>query len=171
MATGGLRRSQWMNGWRFAWHGVHASAPEVGADSQSPNADWSFGDPRRPRVAWDLPPPSAVPPLGVEKILAATADQVAYALVEGEQELLPYRRLTVKPLIAVRVPTETGLGFILFDSRDGTVAERRGYVLRQMPPTRSWFGLGQYQAVYLGTAKPEAGPAPPEPAKASPGAL
>jgi hypothetical protein len=159
------------NGWRFAWHGVHASAPEVGADSQSPNADWSFGDPRRPRVAWDLPPPPAVPPLGVEKILSATADQVAYALVEGERELLAYRRLTVKPLIAVRVPTETGLGFILFDSRDGTVAERRVYLVRQMPPMRSWFGLGRYQAVYLGPTKPEADPAPLESAEYEPGAL
>ena len=168
-ASAGVNRVR-KNGWRFAWQRVQTAAQDAGADSRSPNADWSFGDPRRPRVAWDLPPPATVPPVGIERILVATPDQVAYALVEGERELLSYRRNTVKPLIAVRVLTETGLGFILFDSRDGTVAERRVYLVHQMPPTRSWFGLGQYQAVYLGPSKPEIDPVSPEPAEEPPGA-
>jgi len=81
------------------------------------NADLVLRDPRRPRVCLGSSAAPAVPPLGVEKILSATADQVAYALVEGERELLLPAALRVKPLIAVRVPTETGLGFDLVDSR------------------------------------------------------
>jgi hypothetical protein len=110
-----------------------------------------------------------VRPVAVERILVATPDQVAFALVEGERELLPYRRRTVQPLIAVRVPTETGAGLVLFDSREGTVAERRVYLIGQMPPTRSWFALDQNQVVYLGPSTPEIDSGPPVPAGAPPG--
>jgi hypothetical protein len=159
------------NGWRFAWQGLQVAAPDAGASVPSPNTDWSFGDPRRKRIAWDIPPPATMPPVHVDKVIVATPDQVAYALVEGEKELLAYLRHTVQPLIAIRVPTGTGMGFILFDSRDATVSERRVYMVSQMPPLRSWFQLGKYQAVYLGPSTPEVESAPVETPEALPGAL
>ena len=159
--------------WRFADGldrlSLQAAAENADADARSTAADWSFGDPRRSRIAWDLPKPATVPPVAVERILVATPDQVAFALVEGERELLPYRRRTVQPLIAVRVPTETGAGLVLFDSREGTVVERRVYLIGQMPPTRSWFALDQNQVVYLGPSTPEIDSGPPVPAGAPPG--
>ncbi len=131
-------------------------------DSPRPDADWSFGDPRRLRIAWDIPRPVTVPTAAVGKILVATPDEVASALVEGERELLSYRRATVKPLIAVRVPTEAGVGFILFDSRDGTVAERRIYFVDRLPPARSWLTLGGHEAAYLGPSRPDVDSRRPE---------
>lgn len=149
---------------------LQAGAGDADVDSRSPRTDWSFGDPRRTRIAWDLPPPAAMPRLAVGKVQAATPDQVAFALVEGEQELLPYLRRTVKPLIAIRVPTETGVGLILFDSRDGTVAERRIYLVAEAPPVHSWFTLGRNQVVYLGPSPREIDPGHAEPAETPPGA-
>jgi Protein kinase domain len=161
--------------WRFTGilDGLNLSSGAENANGaiQPTNADWSFGDPRRLRIAWDLPKPAAVPPVAIEKILVATPDQVAFVLVEGERELRSYRRLTVKPLIAVRVPTETGVGLVLFDSHEGTVAERRVYLVGQLPPARTWFALNQNQAVYLGPSTPEIDPGHPEPAEALPGLL
>jgi len=61
------------------------------------NPDWSFADPRNQRVAWNLQPHLAAPAIAVEKTLAASPDQVAFALVEGERELLSFLRRTVKP--------------------------------------------------------------------------
>jgi hypothetical protein len=158
-AATGVRRVRTHN-WRLALQGSQDGS-EVG-DARRPDADWSFGDPRRLRIAWDIPRPVTVPAGAVGKILVATPDQVASALVEGERELLPYRRATVEPLIAVRVPTEAGVGFILFDSRDGTVAERRIYLVDRLPPARSWLTLGGRDAVYLGPSKAEVDSRPPE---------
>jgi serine/threonine protein kinase len=158
--------------WRFAriLNGLSLppAAENHGGGFRPPNADWSFGDPRRVRIGWDLPKPAAVPLLAVEKTLVATPDQVAFALVEGERELMPYRRGTVQALIAVRVPTPAGVGFVLFESQEGTVAERRVYLVGSLPSPRSWFALNQNQVAYLGPSKPEvaagrAEPADPEP--------
>lgn len=143
------------DGWIFSAHGFLAGPHDAGTEVSSQNSDWSFGDPRRRRIDWDLPSPAAIPKVDPSKVLVATPDQVAYALVEGERELMDYRRNTVKPLIAVRVPSGNGLEFILFDGRDGTVAERHIYLLARLPPMRTCFELDKHKVVYLGTAKTE----------------
>jgi hypothetical protein len=152
------------DGWTFSARGFLAGGQNAGTAVPSQNADWSFGDPRRRRIDWNLPRPATMPKVDPAKVLVATPDQVAYALVEGERELIGYHRNTVEPLVAIRVPSEDGLEFILFDGRDGTVAERRIYLLDRLPPTRTWFELDRHAVVYLGTAKTEIDSRqPPEP--------
>jgi hypothetical protein len=161
-------------GWRIIGIGsgnpIQTPVVEVDPELKSANADWSFGDPRNHRVVWKLPKPAAVPPVEVRTRLEAKPDQVAFALVEGERELLPFLRHSVKPLIAIRVPTESGVGLILFDTGEGTVAERRVYVVGQEPPAPSWLRLGGHDVVFLGAstqgAVPEnSGPENPAPGK------
>ncbi len=160
-------------GWRIfgfgAGNALQASSIGAGADLGSPGADWSFGDPRNPRVAWSLAKPARVPPAGVKGIRVATPEQVAFALVEGERELLPFLRRTVKPLIAVRVAAEGGIGLILFDGADGTVAERRVYLVGQVPAPSSWLNLGGRDVVFLGAATETAAPADAGPEPEPPG--
>jgi hypothetical protein len=145
-----------VEGWRIIGLGsvnaIHPAVEDAASEVPSANANWSFGDPRNRRVAWNLSRPAPIPPIKVEQTLTATPDQVAFALVEGERELLPFLRRTVKPLIAVRVPTDTGVGLILFDSLEGTVAERRVYLVGGLPAAPSWFNLAGREAVFLGVA-------------------
>ena len=122
---------------------------EVDADSAGPKADWSFGDPRSPRIAWDIPRPASMPAFPMDESAPATPDQVAFALVEGERQLQPYRRHTVKSLIAIRVPAATGVGLMLFDGRDGTVAERRVHLVKEPPRSRTWLEIAGHQVVFL----------------------
>jgi hypothetical protein len=154
-----VRASLWSHLTRNVWTGPE----DAGAETGIPGGNWSFGDPRRRQIDWDIPRPAVVPTVDVGKILPATPEQVAYALVEGERELLKYRRSTVKPLIAVRVSTSTGQGFIMFDGQDGSVAERRVYQVKHLPPERSWFELDRHLAVYLGVSAPEIETRQPEP--------
>jgi hypothetical protein len=159
----GIRRIV-SSAWGYSVQRHMSVAQDVDAEAGLPASDWSFGDPRHKQIPWDLPKPATMPKVGVGKILVATADQIAYALVEGERELTPYRRRTVEPLIAVRVHAEEAEGFILFDGRDGTVAERRVYLVDKVPPVRSWFELGRHLAVYLGVSKQEIDSREPAPA-------
>lgn len=122
---------------------------EAGADAAAPSTDWSFGDPRDPRVALDIPKPASLPVITVDRTVPATPDQVAFALVEGERQLLPYRRRTVASLIAIRVPDAAGVGLILFDGRNGTVAERRVHLVKELPKSRTWIELAGHAAVFL----------------------
>jgi hypothetical protein len=162
-----------VEGWRVIGLGGGNAVTPAGVDadseSRSLNADWSFGNPRNQRVAWNLPKPVVAPPVEVKSTLVATPEQVAFALVEGERELFPFLRRTVKSLVAVRVPTEAGVGLILFDGEDGTVAERRVYLVGQVPPAPSWLNLGGREVVFLGVSKPEAAPADAEPDVSAPG--
>jgi len=161
-----------VEGWRFIGFGGGTAFTPVSDDADvklhAVNPDWSFADPRNQRVAWNLQPHLAAPAIAVEKTLAASPDQVAFALVEGERELLSFLRRTVKPLIAVQVPTEAGTGLILFDGQEGTVAERKIYLVGQLPPAPCWLKLAGRDVVFLGTAKqaaaqPDADADVPEP--------
>ena len=164
-----------VEGWRIIGFGSGNAIPrvveEVAEESPAAYRDWSFGDPRRQRVAWNLPRPAAIPLIDAEKTLVATPDQVALALVEGERELLPFLRRSVKPLVAVPVPTEAGVGLILFDSRNGTVAERRVYLVGRLPPAPSWLKLAGHEVVFLGNSPPEAAPEDAAPTKPEPGPI
>jgi hypothetical protein len=163
----GIKRVR-ASGWTLSVRSVLTGTEETDPNARRPVTDWSFGDPRRRQIDWDLPRPGIVPGIGVEKIIAATPDQIAYALVEGEREVMSYRRRTVEPLIAVRVPTKSGVEFIVFDSRDGAVAERRIFRVDRLPPVRSWFELDRYLVVYLGASKPEIDSRQSEPAEVLP---
>jgi len=125
-------------------------APEESAPA---GPDWSLVSQAGPKIPWNLKTPKEVPPLKVLMAPRATADQVAYALVEGERLLVPYQRMTIPNAIAVLVPTKRDFGLVLFNGRDGFVDGRRIYVVRELPKPGTWFELGGRRVVYLGTTR------------------
>jgi hypothetical protein len=38
---------------------------------------------------------------------------------------------------------------MFFDGRDGTVAERRVHVVKELPKNRTWFEMAGHQVVFL----------------------
>ena len=43
-----------------------------------------------------------------------------------------------------------GIGLMLFDGRVGKIADKRVFVIRYVPLSRSWVRLGERTAIYLG---------------------
>jgi hypothetical protein len=114
-------------------------------------ADDGFGRYLRgPLIAWEAPAVIAGPPLRVERQRPANADESAYAVVSGELLLRPYPRKAVAGLLAVRVPSASGVAVMLFDARDRQLADRRVFLLHDLAENHGRHQLGDREIMYLG---------------------
>ena len=103
-----------------------------------------------PLERWSLHPQGAVPPLPVRTILTASPLQGAEALLNAELLLDAYARRSVTAYVAVPVPAGDGLGYLIVNGRERTLADTRAFILNRAPAPRDWYQLGPRRVVYLG---------------------
>jgi hypothetical protein len=122
---------------------------------------------RGPLRLWDIPADREGPPIVVESVAAASADQAAQALIDARLMLQPYPRRGVPAVIAVRVPTDTRVGLMLYDGEVHALVEPMVHFSASAPEERAWARLGERRVVYLGPPPPPEEPTEdesPEPA-------
>lgn len=117
---------------------------------------------RGPLRLWDVPEDREGPPLIIEAATPASADQTAQALIDARRLLRPYPREGVPAVIAIRVPTESRVGLMLYDGAKHALAEPTVHLSAVEPEERAWVTVAGRKAVYLGA------PPPPEPAAEEP---
>ena len=103
-----------------------------------------------PLERWALHPQGPVPPLPVRSILAASPLQGAEALLNADILLDAYARRSVTAYVAVPVPTGNGLGYLIVNGRERTLADTRAFILERTPAVHDWYQLGPRRVVYLG---------------------
>lgn len=102
------------------------------------------------KVTWDYKVPDQVFPAVVQRTLPATAAQSALALEKAEKLLTNYVPESVKDCIAVRVPTDSGFGMMVYDGRKGALLDSRVHVFTYLPLNRAWFIIGGRPVIYIG---------------------
>jgi hypothetical protein len=106
---------------------------------------------RGPLREWTFYATGAESPVEVVEQAPASPEQSAFALVSGTVLLQPYRRKAVNVLLAVRVPTTRGFGFLVFNTRDRQLLDHEVRLARQPLQDHTWFQLGSRRILYLGT--------------------
>ena len=61
-----------------------------------------------------------------------------------------YARRSVTAYVAVPVPTGNGLGYLIVNGRERTLADTRAFILERTPAVHDWYQLGPRRVVYLG---------------------
>jgi hypothetical protein len=90
-------------------------------------------------------------PLDIVARAPASAEQSAFALVSGTLLVDPYPRKGVNVLLAVRVPTTRGFGFLVFNTRDRKLLDNDVLLVRESLEVGAWYQLGTRRIGYLGT--------------------
>jgi hypothetical protein len=81
----------------------------------------------------------------------ASAEQAAFALVSGTVLLQPYSRKAVKVLLAVRVPTTRGFGFMIFNTRERRLVDQEVRLAGEPLQDHTWFQMGSKRILHLAT--------------------
>jgi hypothetical protein len=81
----------------------------------------------------------------------ASAEQSAFALVSGTVLLQPYSRKAVNVLLAVRVPTTRGFGFMIFNTRERRLVDQEVRLAREPLQDHTWFQVGSKRILHLAT--------------------
>jgi len=131
------------------------------ADTKLTSEDYFFGDPRKPRARWDVEKPEEAQPVPLAEVKAASSDDVAAVLIEGQRMLLSYQQNSVDALIAVPIEGKSGSGIMLYDGKNRRVIERVILSPEQRPPAQSWFEINKIKVFYPGPPPPP----PPLPEK------
>lgn len=106
-------------------------------------------DPKDQKISWNYRAPLEVTPVRVSDTREATPEQTKAARENGERLTAPYILSTINTLIAVKVPTDSGVGLMLYDGRSAKVADKRVYIVGYLPLERSWMLVGDRTAVFL----------------------
>lgn len=102
------------------------------------------------QMSWAFREPLEMPMMRTLGQSDATPEQLQAALEDGTNQVASYIPSSITSLIAVRVPTDDGVGLILFDGKSNKIADRHVYIAGYLPLARSWFMLGGKPAIYLG---------------------
>jgi hypothetical protein len=106
---------------------------------------------RGPLQKWTFYAAGELKPLDVVARAPATAEQSAFALVSGSLLMQPYPRRGVNVLLAVRVPTTRGFGFVIYNTRDRKLYDGDVRVVRVPLEDHTWYQLGSKRVGFLGT--------------------
>jgi hypothetical protein len=106
---------------------------------------------RGPLRPWTFFSTGTVRPVEIVAIASASPEQSAFALVSGTVLLQPYSRQGVRVLLAVRVPTTRGFGFVIFNTRDRQLVDDEVLLVREPLEDHTWYQFGRRRIVYLGT--------------------
>ena len=102
------------------------------------------------KISWPFKEPNEAQPVRIQETLAAVPEQTAIAQEMGQLLVDRYEPSTIAALIAVQVPTEKGVGLMLFDGRTGKVSGKKVFILGFVPFSKSWVELDSKKVLYLG---------------------
>lgn len=106
---------------------------------------------RGPLERWTFYPKGDLSSPDIVARATATPEQAAFALVSGTLLLQPYPRQKLNVLLAVRVPTTRGFGFMIFNTRDRELFDHEVRLVRRPLEDHTWYQLGHRRVGYLGT--------------------
>jgi hypothetical protein len=126
-------------------------APAKPADVAPSAAPRAAEDPQAVvQVTWPFKPSPTALTVRVRGIVDATPEQIA-AAEAGEKEMKQrYDEKTINVMVAVRVPTASGYGLMLYDGKAGKFTNRTVYEIAFNPMARTWLEIGGVRAFYLG---------------------
>lgn len=101
------------------------------------------------KMSWPFKEPSAAQPVRILGTTPSVPEQVAVAQELAELLVDRYDPKTITASIAVRVPTEKGVGLMLYDGRTGKVTDKKVYTIGFVPFPKSWIDLDSKKAIYL----------------------
>lgn len=106
---------------------------------------------RGPLRPWTFYATGKPAPVEIVAKAPASAEQSAFALVSGTVLLQPYSRKAVKVLLALRVPTSRGFGFMIFNTSERQLMDHDVRLARQPLQDHTWFQLGSKRILFLAT--------------------
>ncbi len=98
---------------------------------------WPFKTPLEAKIVTVLESNAALP------LQKEVGEELAQLLVAR------YDPKTIKAFVAVQVPTEKGVGLMLYDGRVGKISDRKVYMIGFVPFPRSWLEIDSKKAIFL----------------------
>ncbi|MBK9991672.1 MAG: protein kinase family protein [Verrucomicrobia bacterium] len=106
-------------------------------------------DDKEIKISWPFKAPKDAQPLRILETTPSLPEQAALAQELAELLVDRYDPKTINANIAIQVPTEKGVGLMLFDGRTGKVTDKKVYMIGFVPFPKSWIDLDSKQAIYL----------------------
>lgn len=101
------------------------------------------------KISWPFKAPKDAQPLRILETTPSLPEQTALAQELAELLVDRYDPKTINANIAIQVPTEKGVGLMLYDGRTGKVTDKKVYMIGFVPFPKSWIDLDSKQAIYL----------------------
>lgn len=101
------------------------------------------------KMSWGYRPSDNPVKVHLSDTREASGAETKAAAAVGQRVTDPYKRETIDQLVAVRVPTDSGIALMLYDGRSERVADRRIFIASYEPLPRSWVVLGDRVGIYL----------------------
>lgn len=101
------------------------------------------------KISWPFKVPPEAQPVRILETTPSVPEQVAVAQELAELLVDRYDPKTINAHIAVQVPTEKGVGLMLYDGRTGKVTNKKVYTIGFVPFSKSWIDLDSTKAIYL----------------------
>ena len=102
------------------------------------------------KVAWPFKMTPNAQTIRVRGIVDATSEQMDAAEKALEEMKTRYDEKTINVMVAVRVPTASGFGLMLYDGKAGKFTNRTVFEIAFNPLARTWLEIGGVRAFYLG---------------------
>jgi hypothetical protein len=102
------------------------------------------------QVAWPFKMSPTAQSVRVRGIVDATSGQLAAAGAAVEDMKKRYDEKTINTMVAVRVPTASGFGLMLYDGKLAKFANNSVFEIAFNPLNRTWLEIGGVRAFYLG---------------------
>jgi serine/threonine protein kinase len=102
------------------------------------------------KISWPFKTPLEARFVRIQESTVALPEQIAVA---EEMALLLVERYdpeTINATIAVQVPTEKGVGLMLYDGRTRKISDRKVYTIAFVPFARSWIEIDSKKVIFLG---------------------
>jgi serine/threonine protein kinase len=102
------------------------------------------------KISWPFKTPLDALVVRVHESSVALPEQIAVAEEMAELLVNRYDPKTINAIVAVQVPTEKGVGLMLYDGRTGKVSDRKVYTIGFVPFAKSWIDIDSRKAIFLG---------------------
>jgi hypothetical protein len=102
------------------------------------------------KVAWPFKEGTQALTVRVRAIVEATDPQRAAAESEVEDMKRRYDEKTIHAMVAIRVPTASGYGLMLYDGKRAAFTNTSVFEIAFNPLNRTWLEIGGVRAFYLG---------------------
>ena len=101
------------------------------------------------KMSWPFKTPLEAKPIRLQSSTVALPEQMAVAEEMAQLLVERYDPKTINATIAVQVPTEKGVGLMLYDGRTGKISDRKVYIIAFVPFSRSWIEIDSKKVIFL----------------------
>lgn len=100
-------------------------------------------------LPWPFTTPQEARSVSPKAVVDATQEQMRMAIEIGNRLTKEYNRSSIDALIAVQIPSDTTIAFMLYDARKKQVVNKTAFILHYVPLPRTWIDLGGKKAIVL----------------------